>query len=220
QHYIDLLGREPDPTGFQGWQDILNGCGTTVAQPCDRIEVSSAFFRSEEFQTRGYFIYRFYSAVGRIPLFEQFMPDLAKVSGFLSSEQLEANKLAFITEFMARPDFQNRYGAITDPTAYVNALLQTVGLPTHPGRQGWINGLTNGSLTRAQVLRQLVESVEVYNKYYNEAFVIMQYFGYLRRSADISYQQWVQEMNTNGGNYRTMINGFINSAEYRQRFGQ
>ncbi|HKQ99388.1 MAG TPA: Calx-beta domain-containing protein, partial [Pyrinomonadaceae bacterium] len=47
QHYIDLLGREPDPTGFQGWQDILNGCGTTVAQPCDRIEVSSAFFRSE-----------------------------------------------------------------------------------------------------------------------------------------------------------------------------
>jgi hypothetical protein len=79
--------------------------------------------------------------------------------------------------------------------------------------------LTNGSLTRAQVLRQLVESSEVYNKYYNEAFVIMQYFGYLRRTADASYLVWIQTMNQNGGDYRTMINGFMNSAEYRRRFG-
>ena len=68
-------------------------------------------------------------------------------------------------------------------------------------------------------MRQLVESSEVFNKYFNEAFVIMQYFGYLRRSADISYLQWIQTMNSNGGDYRTMINGFLNSAEYRQRFG-
>jgi choice-of-anchor B domain-containing protein len=219
QHYIDFLGREPDPAGFQGWQNILNNCGVTIPQPCDHIEVSSAFFRSPEFQDRGYFIYRFYSAVGKIPLYEGFMPDLAKVSGFLSAQELENNKVAFVSEFMTRPDFQTKYGALSDPTAYVNALLQTVGLPNHPSRQAWINGLTNGSITRGQVLRALVESTEVYQKYYNEAFVIMQYFGYLRRSADISYLDWIQTMNSNGGDYRTMINGFLNSAEYRQRFG-
>lgn len=219
QHYIDFLGREPDPVGYQGWQNVLNNCGVTIAPPCDRIEVSSAFFRSPEFQERAYFIYRFYSAVGKIPLYDQFMPDFAKVSGFLSAEQLEANKVAFVNEFMTRPDFQNKYGALTDPTSYVNALLQTVGLPNHPGRQAWISGLTNGSMTRAQVLRALVESSEVYQKYYTEAFVIMQYFGYLRRSADISYLQWIQTMNSNGGDYRVMINGFLNSAEYRLRFG-
>jgi Domain of unknown function (DUF4214) len=147
------------------------------------------------------------------------MPDFAKVSGFLSAQQLEANKVAFVNEFMARPDFQMKYGSLTDPTAYVDALLQTVGLPNHPGRSSWIVGLTNGSMTRAQVLRALVESGEVYTKYYNEAFVIMQYFGYLRRSADISYLQWIQTMNSTGGDYRIMINGFLNSAEYRQRFG-
>jgi hypothetical protein len=97
--------------------------------------------------------------------------------------------------------------------------LQTVGLPNHQGRAGWIAGLTNATMTRAQVLRALVESSEVYQKYYNEAFVIMQYFGYLRRSADISYLDWIQTMNQNGGDYRTMINGFLNSAEYRNRFG-
>jgi hypothetical protein len=218
EHYIDFLGREPDATGLAGWQDILNNCGVTIAQPCDRIEVSAGFFRSPEFQARGYFIYRFYSAVGKIPLYEGFMPDFAKVSGFLSEQQLEENKVAFVNEFMTRTDFQNKYGALTDPTAYVDALLQTVGLPNHPGRAGWIAGLTNGSLSRAQVLRSLVESTQVYQKYYNEAFVIMQYFGYLRRSADISYLNWVQTMNNNGGDYRIMINGFLNSAEYRNRF--
>ncbi|MEK6283944.1 MAG: MBG domain-containing protein, partial [Acidobacteriota bacterium] len=59
QNYIDFLGREPDPAGLAGWRNVLNNCGTTVAPPCDRIEVSAGFFRSEEFQSRGYFIYRF-----------------------------------------------------------------------------------------------------------------------------------------------------------------
>jgi hypothetical protein len=224
QHYIDFLGREPDSIGLQGWQNVLNNCPVSGKDAngnfCDRVEVSAGFFRSKEFQERGYFIYKFYSAVGRIPLYPEFMPDLAKVSGFLSDAQLEANKDAFVTEFMARSDYQAKYGAITDPTAYVNALLSTVGLPNHPSRAGWISALTNGSKTKAKVFREVTESGEVYNKYFNEAFVIMQYFGYLRRSADISYLQWIQTMNQTNGDYRIMINGFLNSAEYRQRFGQ
>jgi hypothetical protein len=223
QHYIDFLGREPDPTGYQGWQNILNNCPASGKDAngnyCDRIEVSAGFFRSEEFQNRGYFIYRFYSAVGKIPSYEEFMPDFAKVSGFLSAQQLEENKAAFAQEFMTRPLFQNKYGAITDPTAYVDALLQTVGLPNHPSRAGWIAGLTSGTLTRARVLRELAESREVYDKYFTEAFVIMQYFGYLRRSADASYLTWIQVMKDTGGDYRTMISGFLNSNEYRKRFG-
>src|SRR5688572_10230110 len=86
QHYLDFLGREPDPPGFSGWQNIVNNCGTTVQQPCDRIEVSSAFFRSPEFQGRGYYIYRFYSAVARVPIYEEFLPDFGKVRGFLTDQ--------------------------------------------------------------------------------------------------------------------------------------
>ncbi len=222
QQYIDFLGREPDPAGLAGWRNVLNNCGTTVAPPCDRIEVSAGFFRSEEFQSRGYYIYRFFSAVGKIPVSEEFYPDFAKVSGFLTADQLEANKTAYVNEVMARADFQTRYGStLNNPTAYVDALLQTVGLPNHPGRAGWINTLNanNTTQTRGQVLRQLVESGEVFNKYFNEAFVIMQYFGYLRRTADASYLNWIQTMNQTNGDYRIMINGFMNSAEYRRRFG-
>lgn len=219
QHYHDFLNREPDPQGFAGWQNILNNCapGSTA---CDRIEVSSAFFRSTEFQERGYFIYRFYSAAfGRVPHYAEFMPDMARVSGFQSAAEQEANKVTFINEFMARQEFTSRYNPLTTPTAFVDGLLQAAGLPNHPSRATWIQGLTNATLTRAQVLRALAESAELYNRFYNEAFVIMQYFGYLRRDADILYLQWIQTLNSTG-DYRIMVNGFVNSLEYRQRFGQ
>jgi uncharacterized repeat protein (TIGR01451 family) len=220
QQYIDFLGREPDPAGLAGWLDVLNNCGTKYPTPCDRIEVSAGFFRSPEFQARGYFIYRFYPvALGRNPSYAEFMPDLAKVSGFLSDAQLEANKVAFVQEFMARTEFRNKYDSLTTPTAYVDGLLQTAGLTNHPLRETWITSLTNGTATRAEVLRALAESLEVYNKFYTESFVVMQYFGYLRRDPDSLYLEWIKTMNSNGGDYRVMINGFMNSSEYFLRFG-
>lgn len=218
QQYLDFLGREPDSAGYMGWQNILNNCGTSPASPCDRIEVSSDFFRSPEFQDRGYFIYRFYSTLGRNPNFNEFMPDLVKVSGFLSDAQLEANKSAFVQEFMNRQEFKSRYESLTNPVAYIDGLLQATELQTHPSRDKWIAGLTTGSLSRAQVLRALVESTEVYRKFYNKAFVVEMYFGYLRRDPDILYLNWIQTMEQNGGDYRAMINGFVNSLEYRRRF--
>jgi hypothetical protein len=104
-----------------------------------------------------------------------------------------------------------------DSAGYVNTLVNTAGVNL-PNKQTLINELAAGTKTRAQVLREISESSEVYNKYYNEAFVIMQYHGYLHRDADISYVNWIQTMNQNGGDYRVMINGFVNSLEYRNRF--
>lgn len=217
QHYLDFLGREPEPGGYQGWQDILNNCPQGSTQ-CDRIEVSSAFFRSPEFQERGYFIYRFYAAaLGRIPHYTEFMPDIAKVSGFLSPEQLEANKAAFIQELMSRAEFKSKYDSLTDPGAYINALTAASGVNLSQ-KQALIDDLIVGRKTRAEVLRAVAESNEVYLKFYTESFVVMQYFGYLRRDPDILYLDWIRTMNQTG-DYRTMINGFMNSAEYRQRFG-
>lgn len=216
QHYLDFLNREPDPQGFQGWVNILSNCafGNTA---CDRVEVSSAFFRSPEFQQRGYFVYRiFQTALGRFPRYAEFVPDLARVSGFQSEQQLEASKVAFINDFMSRPEFVNKYGALSN-TAYVDTLLQTAGV-TIANRQALIDDLNAGRKTRAQVLREIAESVQVYQKFYNEAFVVMEYFGYLHRDPDILFQQWIQTLNQ-GNDYRTLVNGFVNSLEYRGRFG-
>jgi glucose/arabinose dehydrogenase len=218
QHYHDFLNREPDPPGYRGWQDILNNCAPGDTK-CDRIEVSSAFFRSLEFQQRGYFIYRFYSSsFGRKPDYAEFMPDMARVSGFQTPEQEEANKVAFIDDFMARQEFKNRYDPVTDPRAFVQALESAAGVVL-ANREALIADLAAGRKTRAQVLRAVAESTEVFQKYYNQAFVVMEYFGYLRRDPDSLYLNWIDILNRNG-DYRSMVNGFINSIEYKSRFGQ
>jgi hypothetical protein len=216
QQYLDFLTREPDPVGYPAWQEVINNCLPNDTT-CDRIHVSSSFFRSPEFQERGYFIYRFYPvAFGRKPDYDEFTPDLAKVSGFLTEAELEATKQAFIAEFMSRPAFVTEFNGLSN-TAYVDTLLATAGI-IHPARDFWIVALGSGSRTRAQVLREIAESAEVYNHYYNQAFVVMQYFGYLRRQPDAQYLDWIQVLESTG-DFRGMINGFLNSLEYRSRFG-
>src|SRR5207249_12069688 len=75
QQYIDFLGREPDPFGFDGWTSTINNCSGDTTQ-CDRVHVSQLFFQSDEFQSRGYYVYRFYPvAFGRKPFYAEFVPD-------------------------------------------------------------------------------------------------------------------------------------------------
>ncbi len=218
QHYIDFLNREPDPTGYAGWQDILNKCNPGDTR-CDRIHVSSAFFLAPEFQQRGYFVYRFYPvAFGRKPDYAEFMPDIARVSGFLTPAELEAAKVAFSNEFITRPAFVARFNGLS-AMQYVDLLLSTAGVTVSPtAHANWIALAGTPGPPRAQVLREISESVEVSNKYFNQAFVVMQYFGYLRRDPDAFYLDWIQLLDTTGDS-RTMVNGFMNSPEYRLRFG-
>jgi hypothetical protein len=218
QMYIDILGREPEPGAINAWLAILNNC--TPATNCDRTAVALGFLKSVEFQGRGFFAYRFYAAsLGRPALYSEFVPDHARLSGFLSPAELELNKQDYVTEFMNRAEFKAIYDpTIGNNTLYVDTLLQRAGLPNHPQRTAWINGLNAATLTRADVLRQLVDSNEVYFKFLNEGFVVMNYFGLLRRSADAQYLVWIQLLNQTGDE-RSIVTGFINSAEYRQRFG-
>ena len=86
---------------------------------------SEAFFRSAEFQERGYFVYRFYTAaLGRKPDFSEFTPDLGRVSGFLTNDQLAAAKTAFANDFTSRPAFAAQYNSLNN-AAYVDALINT-----------------------------------------------------------------------------------------------
>ncbi|HEX8774401.1 MAG TPA: Calx-beta domain-containing protein [Pyrinomonadaceae bacterium] len=219
QHYLDFLNREPDPNGFQGWRNILNNCAPGNTS-CDRIEVSSAFYRSPEFQSRGFFVYSFYVAsLGRFPQYAEFMPDMSSVSGFQSQQEEEANKQLFIADFMARPEFKSRYDSKTTARAYVEELEKAAGV-TLSNREELISDLEQGRKNRADVLRAVAQSPEVSVKYFNQAFVVMEYFGYLRRNPDALYQHWIDVVNGAPNDYRQMVNGFVNSAEYRSRFGK
>ena len=91
-----------------------------------------------------------------------------------------------------------------------------------------VNDLRDNVKTRAQVLRAVAEDADLSRAELNRAFVLMQYFGYLRRDPDAApdadftgYDFWLGKLNDFGGNYirAEMVKAFIDSVEYRNRFG-
>jgi len=223
QQYIDFLGRMPDSGGFASWVQTLQGCpnggfGENDNPSCDRVHVSAGFYQSVEFQGRGYFAYRFYdAALGRRPLYTEFIPDMQKVGGAQSPAQEAASKDQYMNEFVLKPEFKAIYDALNNQ-AYVDKLEQTAGV-TVPNKANLVAALNGGTQTRAQVLRTVIESQPVFDKFFNRGFVTMQYFGYLRRDPDsIGFQNWVNALNADPTNFRHMIFGFIFSTEYLNRF--
>src|SRR6266403_3208777 len=94
-----------------------------------------------------------------------------------------------------------------------------------------VSDLKNGARTRAEVLRAIAEDPEFTNAEFNRAFVLMQYFGYLRRNPNdapevtrdfAGYNFWLTKLNQFNGNFvqAEMVKAFITSGEYKQRFGQ
>jgi hypothetical protein len=76
-------------------------------------------------------------------------------------------------------------------------------------------------MTRAEALRSIAENSRFVNAKFNQAFVMMEYFGYLRRDVDAGgYAFWLNKLNEFNGNFEQaeMVKAFIVSGEYRDRF--
>ena len=75
---------------------------------------------------------------------------------------------------------------------------------------------------RAAALRGVAESAALRRNEFRRAFVLMQYFGYLRRDPDQEgFNFWLSKLEQFGGNYinAEMVKAFISSDEYKRRFG-
>ncbi|HEX8634718.1 MAG TPA: hypothetical protein VF703_11275 [Pyrinomonadaceae bacterium] len=221
QQYIDFLSRFPEAQGFSDWMKVLDSCNGD--QNClggvngKRVLVSKSFFESQEFRYKGYFVYRFYKAsLGRLPTYPEIVAGMRSVTGQTSAEVF-AKRDAFAAAWPSRGDFAAAYPASLTASEYVNKLLTTAGI-TVANKDQLIAGLTNGSETRASVLRKIVESAELEAKEFDPAYVAMQYYGYLRRAPEEEgYNNWLTYLRANPGDYKTMVWGFVYSAEYRNR---
>ena len=356
QHYHDFLNREPDAEGLQFWTNEIEGCGADAqCREVKRINVSAAFFLSIEFQRTGLLAYlanraAFGNATNgpQVPVrYADFVREVQALRrGYVfgrpgAEAVLEANRRAYFDEFVARPEFVSKFGAMTNEE-FVSALLVsnnlngTVGnvhvarldaaqqvppgastatglfvltrpssggsreatislslydlsspvtavhihgpapagagapaivtppagefadfnftftqeqlndlfvgrlyvdvhtqnnpdgeiraqIPVQRFRQDVLTkALDDRVLTRAQVLRIVAEFEELRQAEFRRAFVLMQYFGYLRRDPDAEgYDFWLAKLNEFDGDYirAEMVKAFITSVEYRQRFG-
>jgi Lamin Tail Domain/Carboxypeptidase regulatory-like domain/Putative Ig domain/Domain of unknown function (DUF4214) len=218
QQYLDLLDREPDQDGLDYWSAQIRSCGVDArCVRSRRISVSAAFFVEQEFQQTGFFIYRLHEAsFGKPPSYSQY------VAGRLllrSGPNLDANRAAFADSFVKRNEFQERYSDRLSNYEFVNRLLDSAGLVFAPfERQRYIDALDGGA-NRGWVLSQVVEDEVFKQAHYNPAFVLSQYFGYLRRDPDDDgYRFWLNVLNSQPENYSGMVCAFITSIEYQQRF--
>ncbi|HEX7957985.1 MAG TPA: hypothetical protein VF508_13635 [Pyrinomonadaceae bacterium] len=243
QHYVDFLSRFPDPSGFAFWQNDINACGPNPqCVELHRVNVSAAFFLSIEFQETGGFVYRAYKAAfGNLPnrpvpvRRENFMPDARSISnGIIVGPEgwqaaLSNNKTAYAQSFVQRAEFQNAYPASMTAAQFVDTLFSNGGVtPTAGERSAAITAFGAGDTAgRAAALRSVVESKTLQDAEFNKAFVLMQYFGYLKRNPDDlpdmdfkGYSFWLTKLNEAGGNYANaeMVKAFISSTEYRTRF--
>ena len=246
QHYADFLGREADAPGLSFWKQQIDECETRPAaerQPCReirRINVSAAFFLSIEFQQTGYFVYLFHQAAfnsqEQLQL-ARFLADVGEVRrgvvvGQANWEQtLEANKQAYALVFVAQQAFLSAYPSSMTPAQFVDALsANTSGSISQSERNTLVAELTanNTSAGRASVLRKISDDSGFRAFQTNRAFVLMQYFGYLRRTPndvpdlDFSgYNFWLAKLNQFNGNFveAEMVKAFIMATEYQQRFG-
>jgi hypothetical protein len=222
EHYRDFFNREPDEGGLAYWTGEITACGTNqqcIAQR--RIAVSKAFFFSDEFQQTGAFVIRLYKATyGRNLNFDEFLPDTHTIAdGAVSTESLEANKQTFLEDWVNDDDFVQAY-YLTTNAEYVDALFANIGVtPSSEARANLINGLDNETETLASALRKVIDHPPFVATEFNRSFVLMQYFGYLRRDPDqAGYDFWLSVLNETN-DQDGMVGAFITSTEYRARFG-
>ncbi len=242
QHYRDFLNRDPDPAGLSFWINQTTNCGNADLLVC-RINVSAAFFVSIEFQETGYLAYlareAAYNTGERLQIrdFLTDVPQLSKgvvvgVAGW--EDQLEANKQAFYKNFVSSEQFRGQFyfPDSMSPADVVNKLNENAGgVLSQQERDQLVAELTADNTVegRAKILRKVVEDQDFVRQEKNRAFVLMQYFGYMRRNPndapertlDFSgYNFWLSKLNAHGGNYISaeMVKAFITSSEYQERF--
>ena len=262
QQYVDFLNRMPDPSGFGFWNSQITNCGANAACiDAQRVNTSAAFYLSIEFQTTGYLVEKMYKAAYgspdgtstlggthtlKVPIvrLSEFLPDTKEIQvglivGLIGWEAvLEANKAAFAADFAQRSRFTTAFPSNTSPTAFVDMLFANAGVtPSAAERNAAIAefsgaGDISNAAARAKALRDVAENPSLTNLEFNRAFVLMQYFGYLRRDPNngngdtdyTGYDFWLTKLNQAPGDHdhafanADMVKSFIVSGEYIGRF--
>jgi CSLREA domain-containing protein len=170
----------------------------------------------------------------------EFLPDTQQIGqGVIVGQAgweaiLESNKQAFTLGFVQRARFTSMYPTSLTPAQFVDKLSDNAGVPkSGPEYNAAIDEFggatrTSNTAARARALRRVAENSTFMQQEFNRAFVLIQYFGYLRRNpndpqdTDYSgYDFWLTKLNQFNGNFvnADMVKGFITSGEYRNRFG-
>jgi len=221
-----------------------NGLTVVQCKEAMRVNTSAAFFLSIEFRQTGGLVSSVYAAAldrtRALPGKLEFFKDTQAVGrdvivGVGDWEKvLSDNRESFLEEFVTRGEFVALYPVIDTPNVYVNKLyVHALGrLASQPELNEGVADFGDSQTTvdasaRAKVLLRVISAPDF--NIVNQEFVYMQYVGYLRRDPNeqpdvdfAGFDFWLEKLNQFNGNFADaeMVKAFLNSSEYRARFGK
>ena len=228
QHYSDLTGKEADQATLDKLATQFSQCGVKV--DClrnRRLDLSTTLLTQNELPASGVFLHGLYVAgLGRRPRFMEFENDRNAIVNH--SGEAEAGRLALALVFVQRPEFQKTFPASMKAAEFVDQLLATISkgsnIDLKSERSGFLKLYDGTHSSRAAILARAVAQPDFVDAQYNQAFVMTQYFSYLRRDPDDSgLTFWVNVLKNkplrDPTAARSMVCTFLNSTEYQNRFG-
>lgn len=171
------------------------------------------------------------------PLYSQYITDMRQVAnGIVVNDQLDPtvinnNKRAFVDQFVNRPEFKAAYPDSMTTQAFIDKLFVTTGINASSADRAALLGDTRSSIVFKVVDGTTTQAggalrfdttygQAFYNKEFDDAFVFMEYIGYLRRNPDQGgYDFWLGKLKQYGNwSDAEMVLAFIRAPEYRNRF--
>jgi len=224
QHYLDLTGRDGDQATVDKLVAQLAQCnGKSDCLRARRIEISSNLFGDNDLEASAAFLNSLYTAaLGRRPKFAEFETDRAALA-----QRKDDARAAFVLAFVQRPEFKKRFAETMKPAEFVDAVLtsltQSAGVDLAAQRAELL-GLADGPNGRAAVLTNVISQQPLLDAQYNQSLILSHYFAYLRRDPDDSgFATWLNAIKNkplrDADTARSVTCGFVNSAEYQNRFG-
>ena len=182
----------------------------------------------KEFDRTSFFVYRLAKAsYGRMPSREEFMPAMTELGrGLLIGTpgwegQLENNRTSLLNIWMKSEDFSKLYDGKTN-AEFTNQLLKNSGVKWSQSKyDDLLTSLDSQTASRQLALLMVAEDREFYEREYNTAYVLVHFFGYLRRNPSDPPDQdlrglnfWLDVLNRSG-DYRSISRAFLESDEYK-----
>jgi len=228
QHVADLLGRQPDQETFEKLSAPFSQCGSHAdCLRARRLDVATALLTQNELPATGLFLQALYSVgLGRRPHLTEYESDRKEIRNYNGGK--EEARLALVKAFVERTEFDKKYPMTLNTTEFVDRIMSSVSQSTDldlKDQREALIGLSDGtSAGRAAILAAISAQSKVLDSQYNQAFVLVQYFGYLRRDPDDSgFNFWVNVLKSkplrDADSARSMVCAFLNSTEYQNRFG-
>ncbi|HEX8353449.1 MAG TPA: hypothetical protein VF611_11145 [Pyrinomonadaceae bacterium] len=129
-------------------------------------------------------------AQGRMPRYDEFMPDVRAagrglVPGFEEAQRdFDARLRGLARERAAGAEFRARYGGL-DEARYAARLYENAGLEVAPAEHDALaSALASGAETRAGALVRVAEDPRLAERERARSLLLLHYFGFLRRDPD------------------------------------